>query len=110
MTLQYFLFCREKRGATRLDLLPWICTGLRTLEDSKSFLPFEVVMEASHGMLEHYKERLAYTETQIQLEWSQKGVLYLVRSAVNRDILDYVWKSLAYENRRLSHFFHSFIS
>lgn len=82
MTLQYLLFCREKSGTTRLDLLPLICTGLQTLKDSNSFLPFEVVMDASHGMLEHYKERLAHTDTQIQLEWSQKGVLYLVRSAV----------------------------
>ena len=46
----------------QLDLLPWICTRLQTLNDSKSFVPFEVLMDASHGMLEHYKERLARTD------------------------------------------------
>ena len=27
-------------------------------------MPFEVLMDASHGMLEHYKERLARTEVE----------------------------------------------
>ena len=75
----YLLFYREKRCASRMDMLPWICIGLQTLEDSNSFLPFEVLMDASHGMLEHYKERLATKESENHLEWSQKGVLCLVR-------------------------------
>jgi len=75
-----FLFLREKRCASRLDLLPWICIGLQTLEDSNSFLPFEVLMDASHGMLEHYKQKLVVAESQIQLDLSQKEQLYLVRT------------------------------
>ena len=46
----------------KLDLLPWICTRLQTLNGIKSFVPFEVLMDASHGMLEHYKKRLARSE------------------------------------------------
>ena len=42
-------------------------------------MPFEVLMDASHAMLEHYKERLAETESHNQTEWGQKGFFYLVR-------------------------------
>ncbi|KAJ7389306.1 hypothetical protein OS493_032159 [Desmophyllum pertusum] len=74
-------FCREKRCATKVDLLPWICKGLQSLADSNAFLPFEVLMDASHGMLEHYKEKLATTENANvnQVLWSQKGALCLGR-------------------------------
>ena len=42
-------------------------------------MPFEVLMDASHAMLEHYKERLAETDSHNQTEWGQKGFFYLVR-------------------------------
>ena len=35
-------------------------------------------MDASHGMLEHYKEKLATTENLNRALWSQKGELHLV--------------------------------
>ena len=33
-------------------------------------MPFEVLMDASHGMLEHYKERLARTEVEKRMKKS----------------------------------------
>ena len=68
-------FCRKCRGRRcdqQLDLLPWICTRLQTLNDSKSSVPFEVLMDASHGMLEHYKERLARTEVEKRMKKSEE--------------------------------------
>ena len=70
---------RDKACAIKVDLLPWICKGLQSLADSNAFLPFEVLMDASHGMLEHYKEKLATAEGVNRLLWNQKGELYLVR-------------------------------
>jgi len=71
-------FFREKRCATKVDLLPWICKGLQSLAYNNGFLPFEVLMDASHGMLEHYKGKLATTENLNRVLWSQKGALHLV--------------------------------
>lgn len=77
----YFLFFalfRERRCATKVDLLPWICKGLQSLAYVNGFLPFEVLMDASHGMLAHYKEKLATTENLNKALWSPKGALHLV--------------------------------
>lgn len=71
-------FFREKRCATKVDLLPWICKGLQSLAYNNGFLPFEVLMDASHGMLEHYKGKLATTENLSRVLWSQRGTLHLV--------------------------------
>ncbi|KAM7440704.1 RNA-binding motif [Porites harrisoni] len=65
-------FCRGRRCDHHLDLLPWICTRLQTLNDSKSSVPFEALMDASHGMLEHYKERLARTEVEKRMKKSEE--------------------------------------
>jgi len=35
-------------------------------------------MDASHGMLEHYKEKLTTSENLNRVLWSQKGELHLV--------------------------------
>ena len=64
--------CRGRRCDLQLDLLPWICTRLQTLNESKSSVPFEVLMDASHGMLEHYKERLARTEIEKRKKKSEE--------------------------------------
>ena len=56
----------------QLDLLPWICTRLQTLNESKSFVSFEVLMDASHGLLEHYKKRLARKEVAKRKESEEK--------------------------------------
>ena len=64
--------CRGRRCDLQLDLLPWICTRLLTLNESKSSVPFEVLMDASHGMLEHYKERLARTEIEKRKKKSEE--------------------------------------
>ena len=73
-----FVFLREKRWATKVDLLPWICQGLQSLAYVNGFLPFEVLMDASHGMLEHYKEKLTTTDNLNKALWGQKGALHLV--------------------------------
>ena len=64
--------CRGRRCDLQLDLLPWICTRLQTLYESKSSVPFELLMDASHGMLEHYKERLARTEIEKRKKKSEE--------------------------------------
>ena len=64
--------CRGRRCDLQLDLLPWICTRLQTLNESKSSVPFELLMDASHGMLEHYKERLARTEIEKRKKKSEE--------------------------------------
>ena len=74
----FFLSFRERRCAIKVDLLPWICKGLQSLAYINGFLPFEVLMDASHGMLEHYKEKLTTTENLNRALWSQKGELHLV--------------------------------
>ena len=73
------LFYRDKHCATRADLLPWICNGLRSLSESGAFLPFEVLMDASQGMFDHYKEKLVTEESFNRHLWSPKGKLGLVR-------------------------------
>ena len=73
------VFCRDERCATKVDLLPWICKGLQSLAYNNGFLPFEVLMDASHGMLKHYKEKLATSEKlNNRVLWGHKGALHLV--------------------------------
>ncbi|KAJ7389313.1 hypothetical protein OS493_032167 [Desmophyllum pertusum] len=76
IVLQREAMC-NKSGSTTVDLQRTAIVS-RTVN---AFLPFEVLMDASHGMLEHYKEKLVTTENANvnQVLWSQKGALCLGR-------------------------------
>lgn len=80
-----FSFFREKRCATKVDLLPWICKELQSLAYNDGFLPFEVLMDASHGMLEHYKEKLVTSENLHKALWNHKEALHLVSVLFQRN-------------------------
>lgn len=71
---QIVSFCTDRHRVKHRDLLPLICKELRTLEVSEAFLPFEVVMKASDGMFDLYKDRLASAERDNRREWTRKGM------------------------------------
>lgn len=72
-------FCRDKRCAIQMELLPWICQRLKSLAEGEAFLPFEVLMDASLGMFEHFKEKLSTQENINRRMWSPRGKLGLRR-------------------------------
>ena len=63
-----------------MELLPWICQRLKSLAEGEAFLPFEVLMDASLGMFEHFKEKLSTQENINRRMWSPRGKLGLVRT------------------------------
>lgn len=74
-----FLINRGNRCAPQLDLMPWICTGLQNLHSSNSFVTFQVLIDASNGVLAHYKERLAKAEKDLSEEKLWKTNLFITR-------------------------------